>query len=104
MWQERGPNLDSSLLPNGLGGKLEREKEKKEKGRDLRERGSTFSLKFSDDQTVGSRRAKRQSCSTLQGLCVGTGFEEFRQLREVGVFSYFDIPCLKGHDNGFGYV
>ena len=25
MWQERGPNIDSSPLPNGLGGKLERE-------------------------------------------------------------------------------
>ena len=31
MWQERGPNLDSSLLPNGLGGKLEREKERERK-------------------------------------------------------------------------
>ena len=95
MWQEKGPNLDSSLLPNGLGGKLEREKER-EKGRYFRERDSTFSLKFSGDRTVGSRRDKRQSCSKLQGLCVGTGFEEFRQLREVGVFSYLDIPCFKG--------
>ena len=28
------------------------------------------------------------SCSTRQGLRVGTGFGEFRQLREVKVFSY----------------
>ena len=27
-----------------------------------------------------------------------TGFVEFRQLREVGVFSYLDIPCLKSHE------
>ena len=25
----------------------------------------------------------------------------FDKLREVGVFSYLDIPCLKRHDNGF---
>ena len=31
MWQEGGPNLDSSLLLNGLGGKLEREKERERK-------------------------------------------------------------------------
>ena len=33
---------------------------------------------------------------------MGTGIVEFRQLREVGVFSYLDILCLKGHENGFG--
>ena len=33
---------------------------------------------------------------------MGTDFEEFRQLREVGVFFYLDIPCLKRHDNGLG--
>ena len=92
MWQERGPNLDSSLLPNGF----RERKGKREKGRNFRERGSTFSLKIFDDRTVGSRQAKRQSCSTLQGLRVGTGFEEFQQLWEVGVISYLD--------NGFGCV
>ena len=33
---------------------------------------------------------------------MGTSIVEFRQLREVGVFSYLDILCLKGHENGFG--
>ena len=33
---------------------------------------------------------------------MGTGIVEFRQLREVGVFSYLDILCLKGYENGFG--
>ena len=32
---------------------------------------------------------------------MGIDFEEFQQLWEVGVFSCLDIPCLKGHDNGF---
>ena len=32
---------------------------------------------------------------------MGAGIVEFGQLREVGVFSYLDIPCLKGHENGF---
>ena len=33
---------------------------------------------------------------------MGTVIVEFRQLRDVGVFSYLDILCLKGHKNGFG--
>ena len=45
--------------------------------------------------TVGSCRAKKQSCSTLQGLRVGIGFGEFRQLQEVGVFSYSVIFGFK---------
>ena len=46
MWQVRGPNLDSSLLRNGLGGKIRERKGKREKGRDFKERGSNFSLNF----------------------------------------------------------
>ena len=33
----------------------------------------------------------------LQGLCVDTDFVEFRQLREVGVFSYLVYFWLKSH-------
>ena len=33
---------------------------------------------------------------------MGTGIMEFWQLREVGVFFYLDILCLKSHENGFG--
>ena len=61
--------------------------------------------RFPGFRTVGSRRAKKKSCSTQQGLCVGTGFREFRQLQEVGVFSYlvifgfkslvYDLECLR---------
>ena len=44
--------------------------------------------------------AKKQSCSTLQGLHVGTDFVEFRQLREVGVFSYLVNFRFKSLVNG----
>ena len=61
--------------------------------------------RFPSVRTVESRWAKKQNCSTLQGLCVDTDFVEFRQLQEVGVFSYSvifgfksfvnDLECLK---------
>ena len=61
--------------------------------------------RFPSFRTVGSCRNKKQSCSTLQGLHVGTDFREFRQLREIGVFSYSvifgfkslvnDLECLR---------
>ena len=33
---------------------------------------------------------------------MGIDIVEFRQLREVGVFFYLDILCLKSNENGFG--
>ena len=53
MWQVREPNLDSSLLPNGLGGKLEREKERERK-EGILERLYLLS-KFLGDRIVESR-------------------------------------------------
>ena len=58
--------------------------------------------KIPEDRTVESRRAKRQSCSPLQELCVGTDFVEFQQLREVGVFSYLVYFRLKSHLKWYG--
>ena len=55
--------------------------------------------RFPGFQTVGSRWAKKQSCSTRQGLRVGIGFVEFRQLQEVGVFSYSVIFDFKSFVN-----
>ena len=47
------------------------------------------------DPTVGSRRDKRQSCSTHQGLRVGPGFVGFYKLLEVGFSPYLGfIPIL----------
>ena len=60
--------------------------------------------RFFGVQAVGSRRNKRRSWSTLQGLHVDTGFVEFRQLREVGVFSYLVISCLKAMTKVLGVV
>ena len=51
--------------------------------------------RFPGVQIVRSRRAKKQSCSTLQGVRVDTDFVEFRQLQEVGVFSYSIIFGFK---------
>ena len=55
--------------------------------------------RFPSFRTVGSRQAKKQSCSTRQGLRVGTGFVEFRKLQEVGVFSYSVIFGFKSFVN-----
>ena len=55
--------------------------------------------RFPDFRTVGSHRAKKQSCSMWQGLRVGTGFVEFRQLQEVGFFSYLVIFGFKSFVN-----
>ena len=88
-------NLTQPLEWGEKRGKNRERKGKGEKGRDFRERRSTFSLKFSDDRTVESLRAKRQSCSPLQDLRVGTGFVEFRQLQEVGFSPTCFILWLK---------
>ena len=56
--------------------------------------------RFPGFRTVGSRRAKKQSFSTQQGLRVGTGFGEFQKLQEVGVFSYSVIFGFKSLMNG----
>ena len=50
-WQVREPNLDSSFLPNGLGGKITERKGKREKGRDWLQLLS----KFPGDRTVESQ-------------------------------------------------
>ena len=56
--------------------------------------------RFPGFQTVGSLRVKKQSYSMRQGLCMGTSFVEFRQLQEVGVFSYSVIFGFKSLVNG----
>ena len=55
--------------------------------------------RFAGFQTFGSRQANKQSCSMRQGLRVGTSFVEFRQLQEVGVFSYSVIFSFKNFVN-----
>ena len=56
--------------------------------------------RFAAVRTVGSRRSKKQSRSTRPGLRVDTDFVEFRQLQEVGIFSYLCYSLAKSHVNG----
>ena len=55
-----------------------------------------FSLDF-QVRTIGSRWSKKQSRLTRRGLRVGTIFMEFRQLQEVGIFSYLVYSLAKSH-------
>ena len=56
--------------------------------------------RFPAIRTVGSRRSKKQSCSTRQGLRLGTDLVEFRQIQEVGIFSYLVYSLAKSHVYG----
>ena len=49
---------------------------------------------------VGSRWSKKQSRSTRRGLCVSTDLVEFRQLQEVGIFSYLVYSLAKSYVYG----
>ena len=53
--------------------------------------------RFPAVRTVGSRQSKKQSRSTRRGLRVDTDLVEFRQLEEVGIFSYLVYSLAKGH-------
>ena len=53
--------------------------------------------RFTAVRTVGSRQSKKQSCSTQRGLRVDTDLVEFRQLKEVGIFSYLCYSLAKSH-------
>ena len=71
---------------------------------DSRERKCDFSLDFSAFGTVGSRRSKKQSYSTRRGLRVDTDFVEFRQIQEVGIFSYLVYSLANSYFYGWGFV
>ena len=73
-----------------------------ERGRGrVRVRSSHFSLSF---LTIGpvipseTRGKVDPHCKSYAWVLEVWSFDK---LREVGVFSYLDIPCLKRHDNGF---
>ena len=58
--------------------------------------------RFSTVWTVSSRRSKKQSRSMRRGLRVDTYLVKFRQLQEVGIFSYLCYSLAKSHVNGWG--
>ena len=80
---KREKKISSLIWGGGGGGGGGREGES-----NSRERKSNFFLDFLMFGPFGSRQVKKQSCSMLQGLRVGTDFDEFRQIWEVGIFSY----------------
>ena len=97
MWQVRGPNLDSSLLPNGLGGKIRERKGKREKGRDFRKKGSNFSLNFPaiGPSNLGESRSKVAPHD--KSYAWTPVLWSFDKIRKVGVFSYWVYFRLKRH-------
>ena len=98
MWQVRGPNLDSSLLPNGLGGKIGREKkEKRERKRVCRERVSNFSLDFLAIGLSVPDEPRGKVALRCKGYAWVSILWSFNKLREVGVFSYLVYFRLKSH-------
>ena len=65
-------------------------------------RSSHFSLNFPviESSNIGKARDKVDPhCEGYVWVPVLWSFDKFR---EVEVFSYLDIPCLKSHGNGFG--
>ena len=61
-------------------------------------RRSHFSLDFS--AISYGARGKELPCDKSYKLRLETRM--FEKIREVGVFFYLDILCLKSHENGFG--
>ena len=69
-------------------GKLEREKEGERKEEIFRERGFDFSLNFLAIGPSVSGEVRSKVAPHSKGYAWVPFFLEFRQLREVGVFSY----------------
>ena len=67
---------------------------------DFRERSSTFSLKFPVIGPSNPGEPRDKVASHGKGYAWTPIFLEFRQLREVGFFSYLVISYLKCHENG----
>ena len=93
MCQVRGPKLDSSLLPNGLGRKMRERKGESEKERDFRERDSNFSLNFPAIGPSNPGEPRSKVAPHGKSYTWTLVLWSLEKLRNVGVFSYLDIPC-----------
>ena len=82
--------------------KEEGQTEREKGGEGVRERFSTLSLDFSAIGSSNPGEAKGKVDPHDKGYAWITTLGSFEKLREVGVFSYLDIICLKSHENGFG--
>ena len=95
MWQVRGPKLDSSLLPNGLGGRIRERKEGI-----FRDRGSNFSLNFPAIGPSNSGGPRSNVSPHDKGYAWAPVLWSFDKFWEVGVFSYFVYFRFKSIVNG----
>ena len=95
MWHER-TILFTQVDPTSLG-EGEPTKKERERGKIFRERNFTFSLEFPAIRQSNPGEPRDKVAPPRQELRVDTGFVEFRQLREVGVFSYLVYFRLKSH-------
>ena len=84
-----------------LGEGKERETKEKKKKNKL-ERESTFSLDFSVIGLSDLDETRSKVDPHCKSYVWVPKVWSFDKLREVEVFSYLDILCLKGHENGFG--
>ena len=100
--------LLTQLLLTGLDGgkerKIEREKRGEREMRDSRERSSTFSLDISAIGPANSDEARSKVGLRCNGYTWVPVLRSFDKLREVGVFSYLVISCLKSHEMVLGIV
>ena len=86
MWQVRGPKLDSSLLPNGLGGRIRERKEGI-----FRERGSNFSLDFPAIESSVSIEARSKVAPHGKGYAWASVLGSFDKIRKVEGFLLLDF-------------
>ena len=103
MWQEGGTlPFDHHILPTGLGRRGGERKGRRKRERIFRVRSSHFSLNFPMIIPSNSGEARGKVDPHYKSYLWVPKVWSFDKLREVGVFSYLDILCLKGHENGFG--
>ena len=96
-WQVREPNLDSSFLPNGLGGKITERKGKREKGRDSRKRGFNFSLNFMAIGPSNPSEPRSKVAPYDKSYAWTPVLWSFKKLQKIGVFSYSIYFQFKSH-------
>ena len=84
------------------GRESKRREERGKRKRVFRERSSHFSLDFPAISSSNLDEARGKVDPHYKGYAWVPGLWSFDKLREVGVFFYLDILCLKSHENGFG--
>ena len=89
-------------MGEGEGGRTATERGEQEEEESFRERSSHFSLDFPTIKPAISDGARGKELPRDKSYKWRPETRSFDKLREVGVFFYLDILCLKSHENGFG--